>query len=232
MPHSSKKRRPVKPPSKLRPSYIIGAIILIVISGATFYFYGSQSGGTVGPTTSAGSCSASTLSATTVKVIYARVDTSLGCFEVELFPSSAPRTVANFVNLTNSGFYNNLVWHRIVKGFVIQTGDPNTRNGGGDKSTWGTGGSSQTVPLEIDPSLHNNGGALGMARSSDPNSGSSQFYVNLGDNSAALDGQYTVFGKVISGMSVVVALGNTPVNSQDQPTNPVYVTQITIISSP
>jgi len=134
------------------------------------------------------------------------------------------------VNLAKSGFYDNLVWHRIVKGFVIQTGDPNTRNGSGDRSSWGTRGSQQTVPLEIDSSLHNNAGYLGMARSSDPNSGSSQFYINLANNNS-LDQQYTVFGKVISGMDAALALGNVPVNSSDQPINPVYLTSVTISTS-
>jgi cyclophilin family peptidyl-prolyl cis-trans isomerase len=161
---------------------------------------------------------------------YVKIGTSMGTIEVQLFPTSAPKTVANFVNLTNSGFYNNLVWHRIVKGFVIQTGDPNTRNGG-DRSLWGTGASSQSVPLEIDPSLHNYAGYLGMARGSDPNSGSSQFYINLANNTS-LDGQYTVFGKVIAGMDVVQAIAGVPVNSQDQPISPVFVTSITIQSSP
>jgi len=162
--------------------------------------------------------------------VFATFVTSSGTIVVELYQIQAPKTVDNFVSLAQSGFYTNLTWHRIVKGFVIQTGDPNTKNGGGDRSTWGTGGSSQTVPLEIVGSLHNNAGYLGMARSGDPNSGSSQFYINLADNHS-LDGSYTVFGKVISGMDVALALGNTPVNSQSQPINPVFLTRVTISSS-
>jgi cyclophilin family peptidyl-prolyl cis-trans isomerase len=160
--------------------------------------------------------------------VYAILATSDGNMTVELFPASAPKTVANFVNLAEQGFYKNLTWHRIVQGFVIQTGDPNTRNGGGDRSTWGQGGSSQTVPLEIDPTLHNDVGYLGMARTSDPNSGSSQFYINLANNNS-LDGQYTVFGKVTSSMSPAFALANTPVNSSSQPINPVFLTSVTIL---
>lgn len=163
--------------------------------------------------------------------VYATLVTPNGTMIVELYQAQAPKTVSNFVNLARSGFYSDLVWHRIVKGFVIQTGDPKTRGGGGDRSTWGTGGSSQTVPLEIDSSLHNNVGYLGMARSSDPNSGSSQFYINLANNNS-LDGQYTVFGKVISGMDSAYAIGNAPVNSQSQPINPVFLTSVTISTSP
>ncbi len=166
--------------------------------------------------------------------VFATLTTPAGIIVVELYQLQAPRTVANFISLAQSGFYANLTWHRIVKGFVIQTGDPNTRNGGGDRYSWGNGGSSQTVPLEIVGSLHNNAGYLGMARSSDPNSGSSQFYINLADNHS-LDGGYTVFGKVISGMDVALTLGDTPVSSQYQPNEPitpVFLTSVTITSIP
>jgi len=150
------------------------------------------------------------------------IDTSAGVIVAELFPSSAPKTVANFVNLANSGFFDSLVWHRIVKGFVIQSGDPLTKNGGGNRRLWGTGGSSQMVPLEIS-SLRNETGTLGMARAQDPNSGSSQFYINLADN-AFLNGQYTVFGKVTTGLDVAMAIGNLPVDPSDQPLTPAQAT--------
>lgn len=168
--------------------------------------------------------------------VFATLVTSSGTIVVELYQVEAPKTVANFVSLAQSLFYTNLTWHRIVKGFVIQTGDPTTKNGGGDRSAWGSTGSSQTVPLEIVSSLRNKAGYLGMARSSDPNSGSSQFYINLADN-PNLDGGYTVFGKVISGMDVALTLGNTPVTSQYQqgssePITPVFLTSVTITSSP
>jgi cyclophilin family peptidyl-prolyl cis-trans isomerase len=164
--------------------------------------------------------------------LYATLNTASGPIVVELYGAQAPKTVNNFVSLAKSGFYSNLVWHRIVKGFVIQTGDPNTRNGGGDRSTWGTGGSSQTVPLEINPALHNDIGYLGMARSSDPNSGSSQFYINLANNNS-LDGNYTVFGKVVNsgGMDAANAIANVPVNSQSQPITPVFLISVQVSGS-
>ena len=145
---------------------------------------------------------------------YAVISTSAGEITAELFPTSAPKTVANFISLANIGFFNGLVWHRIVKGFVIQTGDPLTKNGDRDRRRWGTGGSSQTVPLEIS-SLRNDTGTLGMARSQHPNSGSSQFYINLSDN-AFLNGQYTVFGKIISGLEVAKKIAELPVDSSTQ----------------
>lgn len=157
---------------------------------------------------------------------HAVINTTQGSFEVELFPSIAPKTVANFINLANSGFYNNVVWHRIVRGFVIQTGDPTSRNGAGDPNRWGSTGSSTTVPLEANSAtvaqgfVHNEG-SLGVARGQDPNSGSSQFFVNLSDNSA-LNGGYTVFGRVVKGMDVVHAIGNLPVNPMCEPSGGMY----------
>ncbi len=191
--------------------YLLGTLVLIIIAAVGWYVYASRQSANA--------------------IVYAKLNTSLGQIEVELYQSKTPKTVTNFVNLAKSGFYDNLVWHRIVKGFVIQTGDPNTRNIG-DRSTWGQGGSSQTVPLEIDSSLHNTVGYLGMARfGEDLNSGTSQFYINLADNSASLDGKYTVFGKVTGGMDIAYAIENVPVDSQSQPIDPVFLTSVTISSS-
>ena len=195
---------------------MLSTLVLILIVAVGWYVYAStQSANTTVPS-----------------VVYAKLNTSQGTIEVELYQSKTPKTVTNFVNLARSAFYDNLVWHRIIKGFVIQTGDPNTRTG--DRSTWGQGGSSQTVPLEIDNSLHNNVGYLGMAHATDPNSGSSQFYINLVDNTS-LDGGYTVFGKVVSGMDVAFAIANVPTYTQgpykDQSIDPVLLTSVTISSS-
>lgn len=163
---------------------------------------------------------------------YAVIETSAGVIVAELFPEKAPKTVANFVSLANAGFFNGLVWHRIVRSFVIQTGDPLTKDAGGNRRQWGTGGSSQRVPLEIS-NLRNEAGTLGMARSQDPNSGSSQFYINLADN-AFLNDQYTVFGKVTAGQEVADAVGRLPVDPMDQPIAPAQamVKSVTIRNIP
>jgi cyclophilin family peptidyl-prolyl cis-trans isomerase len=192
--------------------YLFLAIILIIIIGVGVYAYALS----LPPS-----------------IAYAKLNTSKGLIEVELYRSQTPTTVNNFVNLAKSGFYNNLVWHRIHPGFVIQTGDPNSRNGL-NNSTWGTGGSSPTIPLEIDSSLHNYAGYLGIAHSTDPNSGSSQFYINLSDNSAALDGKYTVFGRVITGMDVANAIGNVPIYTppDGQPITLVFLNNVTISNNP
>jgi len=157
--------------------------------------------------------------------LYATLKTTQGTIVVELYRAQTPKTVTNFVNLANSHFYDNLVWHRIVTNFVVQTGDPNTRNGGGDRNTWGQGTSGQNVPFEYNSSLHNNVGSVAMASTAAGVGGSSQFYINVADNSAALDGKYAVFGQVIVGMDVVNALANVPVtnqysNAQNQPLDP------------
>ena len=171
--------------------------------------------------------------------IYAEVYTSLGSFEIVLYPASAPKTVANFVNLAEQGFYNNLTWHRIEKGFVIQIGDPNTRNGGGNRSLWGSDSSNTTVPFEYDPNLHNYAGYIAMASTAAKTGGSSQFYINLADNSANLDGNYAVFGQVIQNMTVVNAIGSVPTESvtvpggatQDEPVTPIFITSIVILGT-
>lgn len=142
-------------------------------------------------------------------IMYAKLNTSKGMIEMELFRSQTPITVNNFISLANSGFYNNLVWHRIQPGFVIQVGDPTTANGGGTNSTWGTHGSTP-IPDEIVSSLHNYAGYVAMANKGSSNTGSSQFFINLVDSSSSLDGKFTVFGHVISGMSVATAISNVP----------------------
>ena len=222
MPHTSKKYRKTDSPRSSSSTYIvIIAVVAIIAAAGGWYAY---------TTFAATASSMNTTSTTTTGIIYAELNTSMGTMKIELFQSLTPQTVSNFVNLANSGFYDNLVWHRIVKGFVIQTGDPNTRNGGGNRSLWGQGVSPTSVPLEVVPSLHNDYGYIGLAHTQASTSGSSQFYINLANNTN-LDGGYTVFGKVISGMNVAVAISNVPVNSNDQPINLVYLVNVTILSS-
>ena len=124
---------------------------------------------------------------------YAVIETEKGIIKAGLYTDKAPITVKNFIDLTNSGFYNGLTFHRVEPGFVVQGGDPK-----GD----GTGGSGKTIPLEISQELRHVKGALAMARSQDPDSASSQFYKML-DETPLLDGNYAVFGKVVMGMDVV-----------------------------
>ncbi len=176
---------------------------------------------------------------------YAAIDTSLGVIDVELYPACAPKTVANFVKLADSGFYDDLVWWRIDPGFVIQTGDPDTRGGANDtRQFWGKGGSNTTVPLEVTDCswIGNYVGYLGMAREGNDtygqDTGTSQFFINLTNSSYVdLDGYYTAFGKVISGMTVVCDIASVPIYTStssayyDQPKAAVFMYNVTMISA-
>lgn len=124
------------------------------------------------------------------------IETNKGIVKFELFTEKAPITTTNFVKLANNKFYDGLKFHRYVEGFVVQGGDPK-----GD----GTGGSPDKIKLEVNPELKHFKGAVGMARSQELDSASSQFYFVL-ENANFLDGNYAVFGKVIEGMDVVMKL--------------------------
>jgi cyclophilin family peptidyl-prolyl cis-trans isomerase len=224
------------PPRGRQYAYVALVIVLLVAGGSGVYLYatrpqtastsstssGIASGsGSTNSTSASGSattfantpCSPPTTSATTSGTSneYALICTNLGLIEVELYPQYAPKTVANFISLAQAGDYNDLVWHRIVPGFVIQTGDPNTKNGGGDRSTWGQGDSGSNVPFEGPPNnnLTNIAGSVALASTGAGVGGASQFYINLANN-AELNGNYAVFGQVINGMSVVNSLASVP----------------------
>lgn len=124
------------------------------------------------------------------------IETTRGTFEFELFEQRAPITAGNFIELAGKHFYDGLTFHRYVPGFVIQGGDPRGN---------GTGGSDKTIPLEIHPELRHVKGAVAMARSQNPDSASSQFYVTL-EKQSFLDDNYAVFGEVRKGMDVVESL--------------------------
>ena len=168
-------------------------------------------------------------------IVYAKLTTSQGVIEIELYHSSVPKTVDNFVNLAKSGSYDNLVWHRIAKNFVIQTGNANSKNGL-NNSTWSQGDGTPQIPFENDPSLHNAVGYVGMASTGAGVGGSDQFYINIADNSVKLDGSYMVFGKVINGMNAAYLIGNLPIYSppDGQPINPpdAMLKSVTISNTP
>jgi cyclophilin family peptidyl-prolyl cis-trans isomerase len=147
------------------------------------------------------------------------VETSMGTFKIELFADKAPNTVQNFIELVNRGFYKNMIFHRVVAGFVIQTGDP---------TGTGRGGSEKSIKLEIHPDLkHDRAGIVGMARSQDPDSATSQFYITLGP-APHLDGKYAIFGRVIEGLEVVMAIGQVEVGPGDRPIVPVELKSISM----
>jgi cyclophilin family peptidyl-prolyl cis-trans isomerase len=142
------------------------------------------------------------------------ITTNFGDIKVEFYPEHAPKTVENFRELTNRGFYDGLIFHRIVPNFVIQGGDPNTRDVN-NRARWGTGGPGWNIKAEFNKNKHSRG-TLSMARSQDPDSAGSQFFIVLKDSNF-LDGQYTVFGRVISGMDVVDKIASLKTDSADAP---------------
>ena len=129
-----------------------------------------------------------------------------GTIVVDLLPDVAPKHVAQITALARDGAYDNVVFHRVIDGFMAQTGDVQFGKAGGDLSMAGMGGSSlPDIPGEFTNSLSFQRGVVGMARAADPNSANSQFFIMFGDGSF-LDGQYTIVGNVVSGMEVVDAI--------------------------
>jgi cyclophilin family peptidyl-prolyl cis-trans isomerase len=156
------------------------------------------------------------------------ITTKFGDIEVELYSDSAPKTVENFKALTKKGFYDGLIFHRIVPGFVIQGGDPYTRDIT-NRRGWGTGGPGWNIKAEFNKNTHARG-VLSMARSQDPDSAGSQFFIVLKDSNF-LDGQYTIFGKVKSGMDAVDKIATLKTDHADAPINPdqAEIIKVTVI---
>ena len=148
----------------------------------------------------------------------AEMETNYGIMKIELYKDKAPITVENFVNLSEKGFYDNLTFHRIIAGFMIQGGDPR-----GD----GTGGPGYTIRDEFHPELrHNVAGILSMANAG-ANTGGSQFFITLGA-APWLDNRHSVFGRVIEGQDVLTRIGAVNTDSADRPLEPVIIKRVTI----
>lgn len=146
-------------------------------------------------------------------------DTNMGEFEVELFEDKTPITTKNFIDLAQEGFYDEVIFHRIIDGFMIQGGDP---------TGTGMGGPGYTIEDEFTPELtHESEGILSMANTGRPNTGGSQFFITLAAT-PWLDGHHTVFGKVIKGMEVVREIGHVKTGPQDRPVHDVVINKITI----
>jgi peptidyl-prolyl cis-trans isomerase B (cyclophilin B) len=143
-----------------------------------------------------------------------------GDITIEFLPEIAPLHVENFLSLAKSGFYDGTLFHRVIPGFMIQGGDPNSKQE--DRRLHGTGGSGKNVKAEFSKEPHLRG-AVSMARSANPNSASSQFFIMV-DQSTHLDGQYSLFGKVTSGMEVADAIVNEETDHRDNPLQAVSMT--------
>ena len=157
--------------------------------------------------------------------------TSEGEMVVAFWPDVAPNTVANFIKLAKSGFYDGTLFHRIVKGFMIQGGDPQSKDPN-KEDLWGTGGSGEHLKAEFNE-RHHETGVISMARARNPDSASSQFFICLAP-AAQLDGQYTAFGKLIKGEDVLAKIGDTPVTESrggemSKPTKRVVLESVKIV---
>jgi peptidyl-prolyl cis-trans isomerase B (cyclophilin B) len=162
----------------------------------------------------------------------AHIITTEGEIVVEFWPDVAPKTVENFKTLAKKGFYDGTCFHRIIKGFMIQGGDPLTKDAG-KESDWGTGGPGHQIKAEFNDRSHQRG-VISMARSANPDSAGSQFFICDGDASF-LDRQYTAFGKLIKGDDVLAKIAGTPVDSggsgeRSKPQKRVGVISIKIVS--
>ena len=153
------------------------------------------------------------------------IKTNLGEIKLELFASDAPETVANFIKLAESNFYDGTKFHRVIKGFMIQGGDPLSKDNA-LKERWGTGSPGYTFPDEIHSNNRNVAGTISMANAG-PDTNGSQFFINVADNNN-LDAKHTVFGKVIAGMDVVESIENTATEGPDRPVDDVVIESIEI----
>ena len=154
----------------------------------------------------------------------ATIETDFGKIVFELLPDIAPETVRNFVTLAKRSFYDGTLFHRVIPGFMIQGGDPNTKKP--DKSKWGIGGPGYNIKAEFNSKSHLRG-IVSMARAMDPNSAGSQFFIVTKD-STFLDKQYTVFGKVTEGMDVADKIVNLPRDKNDCPHQEAKMLHVTI----
>jgi peptidyl-prolyl cis-trans isomerase B (cyclophilin B) len=153
------------------------------------------------------------------------IETNHGNILFNLFPDLAPETVRNFVTLTKEGFYNGTLFHRVIPGFMIQGGDPNTKDPN-MKSQWGMGGPGHTIKAEFSSRSHLEG-IVSMARSTDPDSAGSQFFIVTKD-STFLDREYTVFGEVTEGMDVAHKIENLQRNQNDCPLENAKMVKVSI----
>ncbi|RPI19429.1 MAG: peptidylprolyl isomerase [Ignavibacteriae bacterium] len=157
------------------------------------------------------------------------METSMGDMTIELYETDAPLHVANFKSLVNSEFYKDVTFHRVIAGFMIQGGDPNSKDD--DRSNDGIGGPGYTIPAEI--KRNHELGSLAAARQGDAvnpkkESSGSQFYIVTGEASF-LDGQYTVFGKVIKGIDVALKIQNVKKDGRDNPLEKVVINKLSFI---
>ena len=200
---------------------IISYILLALVAGGAFYFFSTKQPSQPMETTSP----QPTVAAGESAVADVILKTNQGDIGIVLTTDKAPISAGNFLKLAQEGFYNGVKFHRVISGFMIQAGDPNTK--GDDTASYGTGGPGYTIADEFTNGLPNDRGTIAMANTGRPNSGGSQFFINLVDN-AFLNGGYSVFGKVVSGMDVVDAIGKTQ-TTNERPVTPIVIEAVEVV---
>ena len=234
--------------NKRKIHIVLPALCALVLAGGLFWFFGNSSQ-TANPSASekkpltlqleAGSKVASASVAQnevksthtnsqppsineTKKIMNATFHTTKGDFTVT-FNSDTPNTVANFVKLVQAGFYDGTKFHRVIKGFMNQGGDPLSKDDS-QVARWGTGGPGYQFADEIGPNNHNDLGTIAMANAG-ANTNGSQFFVNVANNNS-LDQKHTVFGKVISGLDVVMKINSVQTGERDRPLEPIVLKSV------
>ncbi len=215
---------------------IAAVVAVLVVAGGVWYFMRGEAPATADfyapaltqeqqtqtEPSQASSAPSPTTSTTNNKIMQATLHTTKGDIVIE-FNDATPKTVANFTKLAGEGFYSGTKFHRVISGFMIQGGDPLTKDDS-MAARWGTGGPGYQFADEIVGGNRNEAGTIAMANSG-PNTNGSQFFINVADN-AFLDQKHTVFGKVVSGMEVVKAIETTPTAAGDRPVTPMVITSI------
>lgn len=207
------KKKVVKQSSRKTKFVVLGILIFFVLSGVVIFMnpFGSSSNQQASPTASAPS-------------EVAIIETNMGTIVFKFHPEAAPKTVENFKKLADEKFYDGTKFHRVIPDFMIQGGDPNSRDA--DRSKHGTGGPGYTIDAEFNSIKHKRG-IVSMARARDINSAGSQFFIVVKDSSF-LDGQYTAFGEVIQGMDVADKIVNVQRDGNDNPIEPVVMQRVYI----
>jgi peptidylprolyl isomerase len=212
--------------------------LAIIIIGGLWYFLdrkGNNGLASVNQTDSYSTSTGSTAPNTTVapaqvpinnqNIMLVTFHTNKGEIAIELFAKEKPKTVENFVKLAKAGFYDGVKFHRVIKDFMIQGGDPLSKDDS-KKDLWGTGGPGYSFNDEIGSSNRNDIGTISMANAG-PNTNGSQFFINVANNNF-LDTKHTVFGKVTKGMNVVEAIEATAVGANDRPVEAMVINKITV----
>lgn len=194
--------------------YIIGAFVVILLGGLYFFMSNNQQ-----------NSNEQVSENSPIKTVTAVMSTSAGDITLELYPLDAPNTVRNFTTLARNGFYDGTKFHRVIPNFMIQGGDPLTKDDS-MMERWGTGGPGYTFEDEIHANNDNAVGTISMANAG-PNTNGSQFFINVADNDF-LNEKHTVFGRVVDGMDVVTTIASINTEGPDRPVEPVLITSVSI----